>query len=40
METKYSEKALLSVCYTMGIIIFSVIVGIVFCVTKVLKQIT
>ncbi len=40
MKPKYSETALLRVCYTMGTVIITAIVGIAFCVTRVLKHIT
>lgn len=37
---KYSEDALLKVCYVMGAVIIAAIAGIAVCVNKVLEKIT
>lgn len=39
MTPKYSEKALLRVCYTMGIVIIAIIGGVAYCIGKVLDKI-
>lgn len=40
MTPKYSEEALLRVCYTIGAVIIAVIAGISYCMGKVLDDIT
>ena len=40
MRPKYSEEALIKVCYTMGAVIITTIVGVVAAVHTVLKHIS
>lgn len=40
MDYKYSENALVKVCYAIAAVIFAVILGISYCLNKVLDHIT
>lgn len=40
MYHKYSEHALVKVCYACAVVIISVIIGISFCLDRVFKHIT
>lgn len=40
MQAKYSEKALLRVCYAVAACVMTVVVAIAYCVGKVLDDIT